>query len=293
MKLRAALAVAIGLALGACAAPSERERSTTTPLASLGQLEQLAKRLPGSYGAARRLDQEQSVAQMQLSTAMRGDGTLMLELREQLESRQRGFILSLGSMSASTFIPGSFVPLQTDGAPSAQSCAMRFVVRDGLLSGQTDPNQCRFGSAEDGVGLLKEVALDADRVVIADQLIATGGGETSSPDILRLYRLDSFRAQVRVREQSTGGWRTAEEILINVGPRAVEPLDAADMPLGVVIRLELIQSQQPGTPLLYLQAVQSGSGAELGQAWADPRSQRLGLALEKVQIDLEKLDPAP
>ncbi|MEE4637769.1 MAG: hypothetical protein V2J42_03410 [Wenzhouxiangella sp.] len=293
MRLRAVLAIAAGLALGACAGPPEREQSRSMPLASFGQLEELASRLPGRYGAARRLDQEQPGTQMQLSTVMRGDGTLVLEFRELLEKRQRGFILTLSSMAATTFIPGRFHPLQTDGTPSAQSCAMRFVVRDGLLSGETDPDQCRFGASEDAVGLLKEVALDADQVIIADQLIAAGTGEDNPPDILRLYRLDSFLGQVRVREQAGSGWRTAEEFLIAVGSRPIEPLDAADMPLDVVIRLELIQGQQPGSPLLSLQALQSDTDNMLGHVWADRQARRLGLALDHIQVDLEKPPPRP
>lgn len=291
MRRRLSLAATAVLVLSACATPTDRDRATSLSVAALGSLEELAASLPGLYGAARRLDQERAGTQMLLSTRAGNNGTLVLEFQELLEQGQRGFMLTLGELGNSPFIPGVFVPLQADGSPSAHSCAMRFRVRDGLLSGETDPDQCRFGSGESGVGLLKEVALDGSRIVIADQLIDFSGQESDTPDVLRLYRLESFQGQVRVRDQAEGGWRTANTVQLETGARPIEPTDAADMTLGVSVRLELIQGQQPAYPLLYLQAADAETGKVLGQAWADPQAWRLGLALERVQIDLEKRRP--
>lgn len=289
MSWRAGLLIGAVLLVSACAAPSEREQSDVTASTGLtGQLEALAVRLPGRYGAPRRLDQDRPGSQMRVSVGSAGNASLLLEIREEHEDRQRGFILTLAAGGTSPFIPGRFVPLQADGTPSAHSCAMRFRIRDGLLSGETDPGQCRFGTGEAGVGLLKEVALDGNRIVIADQLTGPGGSGNDAPDILRLFRLDGFRGQVRVRTGPDAGWRTSQRVQARVGGNPVEPLDAADMSLGVQIRLELIEGQQPGTPLLYLQLADARSGTILGQAWGDPRTERLGLALDGAQVDLEK-----
>lgn len=290
MRLRAGLLLASILLLGGCAAPAGRDDAPAEPAAWVGgQLEQLAARLPGRYGPARRLDQGRPGEPMVLSARAGDNAGLILELQPERASRQRGFILSVSAGDGSSpFIAGAFVPLRSDASPSPQSCAMRFRIRGGLLAGETDPEQCRFGSGEDSVGLLKELALDGNQIIIADQLIGRAQGSGDEPDILRLYRLERFTGQVRVRSDATAGWRLAEQVEAEVGGEAIEPVDAADMGLGVRIRLELIQGKQPGSPLLYLQVMDAQSGGILGQAWSDLQADRIGLALDRVQVDLEK-----
>lgn len=293
MRSPASLLLASALLLSACATPPGRDEAPAGSIAKIGQLDELAARLPGRYGAARRLDEDDAGTRMVVSARSGDNAALVLELREELEDRQRGFVLTLDAGGASPFIAGSFVPLQADGTLSAHNCPMRFRVRDGLLSGQTDPQQCRFGTGADGVGLLKEVALDGSRIVIADQLIGPGESGADPPDILRLYRLERFQGQVRVRDGAGLDWRTSSRVQVEVGANPVEPVDAANMGLAVLIRLALIQGQQPGSPLLYLHLAEADSGTVLGQAWADPQALRLGLALDEVQVDLEKLIPGP
>lgn len=295
MRSQALVLLAGALLLSACAAPAGREEAPAGPMAFIGQLDELVSRLPGRYGAARRLDLDQTGTRMSLSARSGAGAELLLEFREDLDNPQRGFVLTLDAGGASPFIAGSFVPLRADGTLSAHTCPMRFRVRDGLLSGQTDPQQCRFGTGAESVGLLKEVALDGSRIVIADQLIGVDGNVGEPADILRLYRLERFQGQVRVRDEAwpESGWRTSTEVQLETGADAVEPVDAANMGLSVLLRLALIQGQQPGSPLLYLQASDAETGTVLGQAWSDRQALRLGLALDQVQVDLEKLPSAP
>lgn len=290
MRLRAGLVIASMLLLGGCAAPAGRDDAPAEPAAwAGGQLEQFAARLPGRYGPARRLDQGRPGEPMVLNARAGDNAGLILELQPERATRQRGFILDIGAADGpSPFIAGAFVPLRSDGSPSPQSCAMRLRIRGRLLSGETDPEQCRFGSGPDSVGLLKEVALDGNQIVIADQVVGMAQDNDNEPDILRLYRLERFTGQVRVRSDATASWRLAEQVEAEVGGDAIEPVDAADMGLGVRIRLELIRGNQPGSPLLYLQVMDAQSEKILGQAWSDVQADRIGLALDRVQVDLGK-----
>ncbi|MFW5815784.1 MAG: hypothetical protein ACOCVP_02910 [Wenzhouxiangella sp.] len=290
MNLRVALVITCALILGGCVASPDRDDSAAeTPAWGGAQLEQLAERLPGRYGPARRLDQAGRGETMVLSARAGTNAGLVLELQPERATRPRGFMLNLSAADGpSPFVAGTFVPLRADGRPAPQSCAMRFRIRSGLLAGETDPAQCRFGSGGDSVGLLKELALDGNQIVIADQLVGAEQGAGDAPDILRLYRLQRFTGQVRVRSDETASWRLAEQIEAAVGGDAIEPVDAADMGLGVRIRLELIEGKRPGSPLLYLQVIDAQSDEILGQAWSDVQAERIGLALDRVQVDLEQ-----
>lgn len=293
MSPKAIVLVTGALILSACATNLSRNDEATagSETGAIGELEALAARMPGRYGAARRLDEESPGVQMTLSARFGDNSDLLLELREERESRQRGFILALERVGPSPFIPGRFIPLQSDGTASARGCRMRFRLRGDVISGETDPAQCRFGTGEQAVGLLKEIALDGSQIVIADQLSTPGGDADAEPDILRLHRLGEFRGQVRVRDRDGSGWRTAERMAVDVGGRRIEPVDAAGMSLGILVGLDLIAGQQPGEPLLYLQVTEARTGQVLGQSWGEPQAARIGLALERVQVDLERRPP--
>ncbi|MFW6341062.1 MAG: hypothetical protein ACOC0Q_09355, partial [Wenzhouxiangella sp.] len=274
------------LGLAGCAVPGERnpDAAAENSGAALGMM---ANRVQGVYGAAQRLDQDKPDIQMVVSAARPDQATLMLELRERRAERQRGMLLQLrAGDGALPLFEGYFSPLLADGTVSPRACPMRFRLRNGLLSGQTEADQCRFGQGSDAIGLVKEVALDGRNLIIADQLAPAGGRPAQPPDILRLHRLETFRGQVRVRDDS--GWRTAEQIELTVGGAPIEPLDAAGMTLGIRVRLALIESRSAESPLLYLQAGDAEGTRVLGQAWSDIASERLGLALDGIQITLEK-----
>lgn len=272
--------------LAACTTAPDRDQSSVVNSPSAASLELFVTALPGRYLSATRLDQSDAGVMMAVDVREVEDNAIALEFIEQDHTRQRGFILMLERSSASPFIAGQLMPVQVDGTLSNRACPMRFRLLQGLLTGETDPATCRFGNAENRVGLLKEVALTGSQIIIADLLLEPGQTSDQPPDVLRLHRLASFRASARVRQNADSGWRLAEAFEIEVGDTTFEPVDAAGMPLDVELSLRLVQGQEPGDPLLYLQINRSQTGEVLGQTWADAQARRIGLALDQLQIDL-------
>ncbi|HMA99221.1 MAG TPA: hypothetical protein VKO38_07195 [Wenzhouxiangella sp.] len=284
---RRCLAVALSaILLAACTTPATRNQSSVVNVPGASQLEVFVTALPGRFLSATRLDQPEAGVMMAVNVREIADDAIALEFSEQQEARQRGFVLVLERNSSLPFIEGQFTPVQADGTLSTRTCPMRFRLLQGLLSGETDPLTCRFGDAENSVGLLKEVALTGNQIIIADQLLGPGQSADDAPDVIRLHRMASFRANVRSRESSEAAWRVAEPLDLAAGASAYEAVDAAGMGLDVAVRLRLVQGLQPGDPLLYLQLNNTSTGAVMGQAWADAQARRIGLALDQAQIDL-------
>jgi hypothetical protein len=286
MSLKWLLMACSALLLAACAAAPSRDGSIDASPAGSGLLEAFVTALPGRFGSASRLDNPDPGVLMLTDLRAVDDNAIVLEFIEPRDDGNRGFALVLERHSNGPFIAGQFAPIQADGTLSTRTCPMRFRLLQGLLSGETDPITCQFGSAENSVGLLKEVALSVDQIVIADQLTGPGQHGDESPNVLRLHRLARFRGSVRVREKIGAAWRMAEPVELEAGMPATEPVDAAGMGLDVGVEMRLVQGQEAGEPLLYLQIDDVLSGEVMGQAWTDVQADRIGLALDRIQIDL-------
>jgi hypothetical protein len=220
----------------------------------------------------------------------RGDPqTWVLQFIQEHEQGPRGFILAFQRSFSGSEIAADLFPLQADGSLAAQSCRMQFRMLPDLLSGETDPDSCRFGEGENSIGLLKEIALSEDRIIIADQLVRSDAIASPAADILSLYRLDRFAGSVRSRTEVNQAWRLSEPVTLEVGGASVEPMDAADMSLDVQVRLLLVYEQNGDEPLLHLQAVDAVSSQILGQTWADAQVEQIGMALDQVQINLVRV----
>jgi hypothetical protein len=244
--------------------------------------------LPGQFGSAIRLDQAEPGVTMRVAPVRVNAETWILEFLQATPDAERGFLLAFEQTLIGSDIAASFVPLQGDGSFSRQSCGMRFRLLPGVLSGETDPQTCRFGEGEKSIGLLKEVALTDRQIVIADQLIPSAGNAGQSTDVLRLYRLDRFTGNVRGRAGGDHAWRLSAPVVLEVGGQSIEPVDAAGMSLDVKVRLSLVESQEVGSPLIHLQAMDAVTGQTLGQAWADTQAETIGIALDTVQINLDR-----
>jgi len=287
MNLKWLLMACIALVLAACTSAPVRDDSTDAIPASTELLEAFVTALPGRFRSATRLDDPEPGVLMLTDLRAVDDSAIALEFIQPRDDDNRGFVLVLERHSIGPFIAGQFVPVQADGTLSTRTCPMRFRLLQGLLSGETDPVTCRFGSAENSVGLLKEVAVTVDQIVIADQLTGPDRRSNESPDVLRLHRLARFRGNVRVRDNEIGSaWRMAEPVELEAGMPAAEPVDAAGMGLDVGVAMRLVEGQAAGQPLLYLQIDEVLSGKVIGQAWADAQAGRIGLALDRIQIDL-------
>lgn len=208
--------------------------------------------------------------------------------------RQRGgpgstrrFGLKLGRGSGANQFDGEFAPLDS-GGNAVRSCAMQFHLRDGGLVGETDPADCRFGEGEQVTGLLKEIAFDGRRLVIGERLVDPQDGSSRSRDeILTFLPAADYTGWLGVRDGD--GWRVARELSLAPGGSA-EPLDAAEMTLGVDLRLQYYRmDREEQTILLRLTVNDSETGDLLGEAWSEPGSSSIGLALPELQIGLSRV----
>lgn len=284
-------ATGLALLLTGCAG-LDRQASTEPATPTDLVLLELAERLPGRYGTAAGPDSGAATRQITVVLDEAGPDRLTLVLSEQGReetSRDSVLVLDRSESGSPDWLDGTFLPLDASGNPGNLACQMRFRVRSDGLIGETDPDQCRFETGDQDIGLLKEIAFDGSRLLIADQLIdAADGSALHEPDVLRLHRLGRFAGRARVRD---GGidWRVASQVEVAAGGSLVEPLDAAGMSLGVVIDLDLIEGSEAGQPLLALRVLSEEEDQVLGQAWADPEAERLGLALPGFQISLRRL----
>ena len=270
----------------------ERQPATNHAAPTDLVLLELAERLPGRYGTAAAPDSGSGTRQIAVLLDAAGPDRITLVLSQQGSAgttRDSVLMLARTEPPSPDWLDGSFVPLDTSGNPGSLACQMRFRVRPDGLIGETDPDQCRFESGGQSIGLLKELAFDGSRLLIADQLIDVADGSAlHDPDVLRLHRLGRFAGRARIRDGGTD-WRVASPVEVDAGGSLVEPLDASGMSLGVVIDLDLVEGSEVGQPLLALRVLSENEDQVLGQAWADPETERIGLALPGVQISLVRL----
>lgn len=289
MTLRLLWTAAALLLIAGCSSTAQREATPPDSAVSTAALQSRLARLSGQFGSAIRLDQPEPGVIMRVAPGPGNAETWALEFLQTSENAQRGFLLAFERSLSGPEIAARFIPLQVDGSLSRQSCGMRFRLLSGVLSGETDPRTCRFGEGQSSIGLLKEIALSDRQIIIADQLIPSTGSGDQSTDVLRLYRLDRFTGSIRTRTGPDHAWRVSKPIVLEVAGSFVEPADAADMPLDVRLRLLLVEGQNAGAPLIHLQAIDASTGHLEGQTWANAQVETIGMALETVQINLDRV----
>ncbi|MGY6554525.1 MAG: hypothetical protein ACXIUM_08395 [Wenzhouxiangella sp.] len=273
------------LLLAACASPGQRDAERIAP-AQNADLALIAAALVGEYVSIRRIGDPGETVTLQVSPEWFGAG-LALNLDQAQSAQSRRFRLELIPDASRERFSANFIPLQAQGNAGA-ACAMDFRLSAGRLVGQTDPATCRFQSGEFSVGLLKEMAFDGDRVLIADQLLLPDGTPLGEADRLSLGRAANFSGTLAVRE--AGAWRIARNLRLSSGGSLIEPLDAAGMSLGFLLDLQLVHSPEQDVPALRLQIVSEPNEQVAAEVWADLDSALMGLSLETLRLELLRLD---
>ncbi len=286
------LAGGLALLLTACAAPRAAPDSADTQ-GSIA-VEPVVALLVGQYAGLSWLDGEPG-APVQLSVERESNvpGGAILQMRQtDAAGLERRFRISLAATSLATRLNGSFEPLGADGQPSGQ-CALEWIVRPRGVLARTEASSCRFGSGDGALGLIKEIAHDGERLVIADRVVAAGTDRAVQLDrMLEVARVRAFRAWAGSRDGDAEPWRMASDFELRSDGGLVRPRDSAGMPLGMELDLALHRIAPQGPTVLRLRAFDIDSGALLGQAWADPGAVRIGLALPQLQVGLERPESA-
>jgi hypothetical protein len=281
------LAAVLALILSACAASPARQPETPPETPVLAQLE---ARLPGRYVSVRGGDQPFQHLRIERVDAQAGrELELRLTQRGERGSPARVFGLRLSATTIATRLRGELALLDASGE-SRRSCPMVFQAGDEGLVGETDAGQCLFGVGDETVGLLKEMAFDGSRLTIGDRLIDPASGQPRGEDRVITF-LPELEFEGWAGRLEGERWRVAQSFSLAPGQGTTEPLDAADMPLGFGISLDYYRMEQnPEDILLRLTVRDPNTGEISGEAWAEPQSGRIGLALPTIQVGLERSD---
>lgn len=245
--------------------------------------------MPGEYVSVRE-DQRPAQA-LTISREAGGEGNrLGLSMRQAAvngeDARRFGLKLEPGAMS--NRLEGEFALLDPQGR-ARRSCPMTFQVSERGLVGETDPTSCRFGDGEDSVGLLKEIAFDGSELTIGDRLVSPDSGEAVGNDrIIRFLPARGYEGWLGVQED--GQWRVARNFSLRTG-ESIEPLDAAEMSLGLSISLNYYRMERGGDEtLMRLTVTRLEDGSVVAEAWAAPGSDTIGVALPDLQVGLSEPD---
>jgi len=271
------------LMLGACAAPATKPEGRVVAIGAV------VAALAGEYAGISWSDGDAAAAVWisidRISVAP--DAAVLQMLQRDASGIERRFRLVLQATGVATRLSGSFEPLADDDS-TLGSCALELIIRNEGLLARTDAASCRFGSAETAVGLIKEIAHDGNRLVIADRVVAVGTDRAIRPDrVLEAARVRTFQLWAGRRDGADAPWRMARNLEIRSDGGIVQPRDPAGMTLDVGLDLALHRLSSQGPTVLRLRAFDLNTGDLLGQAWADPAAVRLGLALEMLQAGLE------
>jgi hypothetical protein len=241
--------------------------------------------MPGEYVSVRE-DQRRAQA-LTISREPSGEGDrLGLSMQQAAvngeDARRFGLKLEPGAMS--NRLKGEIALLDPQGR-ARRSCAMAFQVSERGLVGETDPASCRFGDDEDSVGLLKEIAFDGSELTIGDRLVNPDSGEAVGEDrIIRFLPVRGYDGWLGVRED--GQWRVARNFKLRTG-ESIEPLDAAEMSLGLSISLNYYRMERGGDEtLMRLTVTRLEDGSVVAEAWSAPGSATIGVALPDLQVGL-------
>lgn len=284
---RSAFAGSLLLLLAACATPEPGVESESDR--AIVAVEPVVAMLVGEYAGLSWPEGEPgSPVRIRIDRVSAASGDAVLQMQQfDAAGVERRFRIRLEATKLATRLVGSFEPLNEDGQALGR-CALELIVRGQGVLARTDAASCRFGSGADALALIKEIAHDGDRLVIADRVVAAGTDRAIQPDrMLEAVRVRGFRAWAGSRDSVDEPWRMARDLQIRSDATSVRPQDAAGMLLGVDLDLGLHRVSAQGPTVLRLRAFDIESGELLGQAWADPDAVRLGLALPHLQIGLE------
>lgn len=276
-----ALLVAL-VALAACAATPAPERDRTSDAVGLVDI---AAALAGEFVSVRQASDDAEPTLLRVDAEPASSGVILIMTQQRAET-ERVFELQLMSGASDGSFDARFIPLQAGRSAAGPACDMRFRLAAGLLVGVTDPAECRFRSDGRSIGLLKEIAFEGDRVLMADQLVLEDGSLWGEPDQLTLVRVARFRGMLARSE--AGHWRIARNLRLASGGNLVEPLDAAGMSLGLLLNLESVESMDRQLPALRLQVMEEGSGRVIAEVWSNLEAGMIGLGLDDLRIELQR-----
>jgi len=204
------------------------------------------------------------------------------------DERPRYYGVELEPTDSDSRLTGRFALLGSKGSVR-KSCPMQFhITRQGLV-GETTPDSCRFGEGNDEIGLLKEFAFDGRGITIGDRLVDLQSDQPQGGDqVIDFLPAHDFNGWLGTFEG--GEWRVARDFTLRTGEHAV-PLDAADMGFGIALALNYYRMEQSGQQtLMRLTVTDRESGDVIAEAWAEPGSGSLGIALPDLQVGLSAED---
>ncbi|NBB91999.1 MAG: hypothetical protein GVY32_02395 [Gammaproteobacteria bacterium] len=276
--------LAVVLCLGACATTSENTQEEEA-LEAERRLSSIASALPGRYASVVDSDVASRVLVIERRSSDRA-GTLALELRQSGGgSAVRRFGLTIQPSNAPLMLEGVFAPLDENGRARG-SCAMTFHLREGGLVGRTDERDCRFGQEGQATGLLKEIAFDGRQLVIGDRLVRLDDGTVMSEQVLTFLPTRTYEARLGRREGDS--WRVSRDVSLTPGAPPVQPLDEADMQLGVSIGLDYFRPGSDAPVMLRLSVKDADTGEAIADAWAGARANSFGITLPSLQVGVER-----
>jgi hypothetical protein len=272
--------------------PDTLEMGSTQPAQALNRW---LTQLEGDYESARQWQPNQPDGAespiTRLQFARQGSSEVRMSQRNG-SAPARHFIWAFATAESSTLtepLSGQFITLGPDGQVRGQ-CPLRVTtMADGLVA-ETIPERCQFDTEQGQMGLLKELAFDGQRLIIADQLVDLDSGQDMGPArLLETWRSVRFTGWAG-RLDGADHWRLARPIVIDSREAGIEPLDAAGMDLGISVQLDYYQPRDSATPLLRLRLDSENRNGEIttAQAWADKDATEIGLSLPTVQVGLTR-----
>ncbi len=283
--LRTPLLLAAALAaLAGCASGPEPASDPSQPGPEI-----VADRLVGRYVGQSPRREARPVALTIRRRSAPGAVPVVIELAQQAAGESaRRFAVSIAPTAVPTQVEGAFAPLDADGVPVGD-CPLTGAIRDDGVVLTTQADTCRFGAGEAGVGLVKEIAFDGERLLIGDRVVSSTGARPGDDRVIEFLPVHRYRGWAGRRDPGSDAWRRAEDVALTSDGRAAALLDAAGMPLGVDVELAPYWPGPDQAVMLRLRAFDAETGAPIGQAWADTGARALGLAVENFQVGLERV----
>lgn len=265
---------------------------SSAPEPGLGPAEAVAGLLAGRYAGAVRDDDGAGAGPVQLDAEVARVAATGVFLRMEQrtgEEPTRSFQLVFEPTRVATRLTGRFTPLDASGA-AIGSCPLSVSVRSDGFVAATDAATCRFGRGERERALIKEIAHDGQRLVIADRVVRGDSGEPVGSDrVLEFQRVRTFIGWSGVRDSEQGPWRVSRALRVQSDGGIHRPVDAAGVWLGFSFELAPHRVRPDEPPVLRLR-VFDDQGRLLSQAWGDPGTGRLGVALPGLQLGLRALE---
>ena len=286
---RIALAAALIALLAGCAAGGREPESDER---GLGPAERVAALLEGRYSGT--VSGAQGGARVRVDAAVEriaAEGVFVRLDQTRGDEPARSFRLLFQPTRVATRLSGRFAPLDAAGA-AIGACPLTVSVRSDGFVASTDAATCRFGQDDGARALVKEIAHDGQRLVIADRIVDVDSGSPVGDDrVLELHRVRTFTGWSGVRDDAASAWRVSQPLQVRSDGSEHRPVDAAGVPLGFLLELAPHRVRPDEPPVLRLRVFDERSGALLAQSWAEPGLGRLGVALPELQVGLRAAAP--